>query len=259
MDKTLKIVLVEDEPISSLYLQNLISETDIKHEIVAEITSVAMALSFFTKNPDFDLIFMDIHLGDGTCFDILDTTGIEKPIIFCTTFDTYAVQAFKYNSIDYILKPAKINDVENALKKYWSFKKSDEDDYLVRMDKMMDSFTPPRYKKRFLIRNENRLKPILISNVSCFYSEEGNTYLVEKSGHSHIVDFTLERLEELIDPNDFFRINRKMMINIDEIHSAEDYFNSRLKITLQTNQSELDLVVSRNRVRHFKNWLKGVS
>ena len=258
MGKKLRIVIIEDEPISCAYLKNLINETGIEHEIVQEIDSVSDALAFFAKNPDYDLIFMDIHLGDGTCFDILNTVGIDKPIIFCTTFDTYAIQAFKYNSIDYILKPAKLNDIKVALNKYWSFKKSDEDDYVIRMDKIIDSYMPPSYKKRFLIRENNKLKLIDVAHITCFYSEEGNTFLVEKSGNSHTVDFTLERLEELMDPNSFFRINRKMMISIDEIHSVEDYFNNRLKIRLQT-RSDLDLVVSRNRVKHFKNWLKGVS
>lgn len=258
MSRQLKIAIIEDEPISRAYLKNLIEQTGFEHQIIEELDSVSDALVFFSKNPDLDLIFMDIHLGDGTCFDILNTIGIEKPIIFCTTFDTYAVQAFKYNSIDYILKPAKLDDIKDALKKYWSFKKSDEDDYLIRMDKMMGSFVSPNYKKRFLIRKNNKLMLTDVNNVICFYSEGGNTFLTEKSGTSHAVDFTLEKLEELLDPNNFFRINRKMMISIDEIHSVEDYFNNRLKIKLQ-NRIDLDLVVSRNRVKHFKNWLKGVS
>lgn len=258
MSKNLKIAIIEDEPISSAYLKNLISQTGIEHEIIQELDSVSEALAFFDKKPDLDLIFMDIHLGDGTCFDILNTVGIEKPIIFCTTFDTYAVQAFKYNSIDYILKPAKLQDIEAALKKYWSFKKSDEDEYAMRMDKMMSSFVAPNYKKRFLIRKNHKLMLTDVSNIICFYSDEGNSYLVERSGGSHVVDYTLEKLEELLDPNSFFRINRKMMVSIEEIHSVEDYFNNRLKIKLQ-NRVPLDLVVSRNRVKHFKNWLKGVS
>lgn len=258
MSRSLKIAIIEDEPISRAYLKNLISQTGLKHQIVEELDSVSESLVFFAKNPDLDLIIMDIHLGDGTCFDILNTVGIEKPIIFCTTFDTYAIQAFKYNSIDYILKPAKLNDIKDALNKYWSFKKSDEDEYLLRMDKMMGAFVSPNYKKRFLVRKNNKLVLIDVNNVVCFYSEEGSTYLSEKNGDLHTIDYTLEKLEELIDPNNFFRINRKMMVSIDEIHSVEDYFNNRLKIKLQ-NRIPLDFVVSRNRVKHFKNWLKGVS
>lgn len=258
MSKNLRIAIIEDEPISRVYLKNLITQTGLEHQIVEELDSVSESLAFFAKNPDLDLIFMDIHLGDGTCFDILNTVGIEKPIIFCTTFDTYAIQAFKYNSIDYILKPAKLQDIKDALTKYWSFNKSDEEDYLLRMDKMMGAFVSPNYKKRFLIRKNNKLILIDTSNVVCFYSEEGSTYLAEKNGGLHTIDYTLEKLEELVDPNDFFRINRKMMVSIDEIHSVEDYFNNRLKIKVK-NRIPLDFVVSRNRVKHFKNWLKGVS
>lgn len=259
MGRTLKIVIVEDEPISSAYLKKLIRDTGIDHQIVGELDSISECLTFFGEQPDYDIIFMDIHLGDGTCFEFLNTTTIEKPIIFLTTFDSYAIEAFKYNSIDYILKPAKLQDINDALNKYWSFKKIDKDDYLERMDMMMKNFSPPNYKKRFLIRSKNKLKLVDIAQISCFYSDEGQTHLVDKSGNDHIIDFTLERLEDLLDPEQFFRINRKVTISIDEIHSAEDYFNNRLKIRLNSNRFSMDMVVSRNRVRDFKNWLRGVS
>lgn len=258
MNRILKIVIVEDEPISSAYLKKLIRDSGIEHEIVAELDSVADCLIFFGNQPSYDIIFMDIHLGDGTCFELLNSITIEKPIIFLTTFDSYAVKAFKYNSIDYILKPAKLQDINAALNKYWSFKQIDEDDYLMRMDKMMSSLSSPSYKKRFLIRENSKLKLIDIKQVTCFYSDEGQTHLVDKSGNNHIIDYTLERLEDLLDPDQFFRINRKVTISINEIHSVEDYFNNRLKIRLNSRFS-MDMVVSRNRVRDFKNWLKGVS
>ena len=258
MGKTLKIVIVEDEPISSAYLKKLIRDTGIDHEIVAELDSIAECLIFFAEGGDYDIAFMDIHLGDGTCFELLNSLTIEKPIIFCTTFDSYAVEAFKYNSIDYILKPAKLEDINAALKKYWSFKKVDEDDYLARIGSMMQDLSPPNYKKRFLIRENNKLKLVDISHVACFYSDEGQTHLVDRSGKDYLIEFTLERLENLLNPEQFFRINRKVTISIDEIHSVEDYFNNRLKIRLNS-RFNMDMVVSRNRVRDFKSWLKGVS
>ncbi|WP_350287258.1 LytTR family DNA-binding domain-containing protein [uncultured Croceitalea sp.] len=258
VDKTLNIVIIEDEPISRAYLKKLIKDTRLEHSIVQELDSVSDAITYFSKNNMYDLIFTDIQLGDGTCFDLLNTVEIEKPIIFCTTFDTYAIKAFKYNSIDYILKPAKPEDIKTSLNKYWSFQQSDEKEYLMRMDQMLGSFVTPNYKKRFLVRRNHKLKLIGVNDIICFYSDEGQTYLVEKSGSNHTIDFTLEKLEDLIDPDQFFRINRKMMISIDEIHTVEDYFNNRLKIKLES-KVPLDLVVSRNRVKHFKNWLKGVS
>lgn len=258
MGKTLKIVIVEDEPISSAYLKKLIKDTGFDHEIVTELDSITESLVFFGEHKNYDLIFMDIHLGDGTCFELLNSITIDKPIIFCTTFDSYAVEAFKYNSIDYILKPAKIEDINDALKKYWSIQKVDEDDYLARIGSMMNGFNPPNYKKRFLIREHTKLKIVDIAQISCFYSNEGQTHLVEKSGKDHVIDFTLERLEDLLDPEQFFRINRKVTLSINEIHSVEDYFNNRLKIRPHS-RFPMDMVVSRNRVRDFKSWLKGVS
>ena len=258
MGKLLKIVIVEDEPISSEYLKKLINDSGIEHEIVAELDSIADCLIFFSEQPVYDIIFMDIHLGDGTCFELLNSLTIEKPIIFLTTFDSYAIEAFRYNSIDYILKPAKLQDINDALNKYWSFKKVDEDEYLARMDQMVSSISTPKYKKRFLVRVRNKLRLITINQITCFYSDEGQTHLVDKSGNNHIIDYTLERLEELLDPEQFFRINRKITVSIDEIHSVEDYFNNRLKIRLNS-RFKMDMVVSRNRVRDFKSWLKGVS
>ncbi|MET1260231.1 LytTR family DNA-binding domain-containing protein [Flagellimonas sp. DF-77] len=257
-ENNLGIVIVEDEPISSEYLKKLIRDTGVDHHIVQNLDSVSDAMAFFAQKVDFDLIFMDIHLGDGTCFDILNAVDVDKPIIFCTTFDMYAVQAFKYNSIDYILKPAKPVDIEKAIQKYRSLQKVEEEDYLLRIDKMMTSFIGTNYKKRFLVRKNHKLTLIHIDQVVGFYSEEGQTYLIEESENEHHVDFTLERLEEMLDPGQFFRINRKMIISINFLKSIEDYFNNRLKIKL-THKSSNDLIVSRNRVKEFKNWLKGVS
>ena len=228
MGKTLRIVIVEDEPISSAYLKKVIRDSGIQHEIVGELDSIANCLIFFSEQPSYDIIFMDIHLGDGTCFELLNSLTIQKPIIFLTTFDSYAIDAFKYNSIDYILKPAKTDEIKNALNRYWSIKKTEEEEYLSRMGLMMDSLHPKSYKNRFLIRINNKMKILIVSQVICFYSDEGQTHLVDKSGNDHIVDYTLERLEELLDPEQFFRINRKVTISINEIHSVEDYFIIRL-------------------------------
>jgi len=259
MSQSLKIAIIEDEPISRAYLKNLMDKTGIEHQIVQELDSVSDGLIFFAKNPELDLIFMDIRLGDGSCFDILKTIRIDTPIIFCTTFDTYAIEAFKYNSVDYILKPAKLGDIQAALNKFLAINRLGHTNYLLRTNQMIKSIKYPEFKTRFLIRKNNKLKLVDINTVNFFYSENGQTYLVEKSGNEHVVDYTLERLEALLNPAEFFRINRKMTVNINQIHSVEDYFNSRLKIRLQNGKKDLNYVVSRNRVKYFKNWLKGVS
>ena len=255
MNEDIRIVLVEDEPITGAYLQNLLQKSSFPCSVVKTLDSVHAAEEFFQSDTLYDLVFMDIHLGDGTCFDLLNGVRVDQPIVFCTTFDSYAIEAFRYNSLDYILKPAQLQDIENSLKKYKELQSNQRTEYLERMDQMMESLVNPSYKKRFLIRFKNKLTLMNIEQIMCFYSEEGNTFLLDTMGQSYPIDYTLDRLESLIDPRCFFRINRKTIICMDFIHSVEDYFNNRLKIRL-SKKNELELVVSRNRVKPFKDWLK---
>lgn len=261
MTKKLKIVIIEDEPISEISLKKLIQNTGIDYEIISTLHSVANCLSFFDKPIEYDLIFMDIHLDDGTCFELLNQIVIEKPVIFLTTSDSYAIDVFKYNSIDYIIKPAKLEDIQNALKKYWFIKGVDNTEHISRIANMAQNVnSSSNYKKRFLIRIRNRLKIIGIDQIAFFYSEEGQTYLVDHSDKHYLIEFTIERLEYLLNPEHFYRINRKVIISITEIKTIEDYFNHRLKIKLSKSvNSSINLIVSRNRVKDFKNWLKGLS
>ncbi|MFD2588989.1 LytR/AlgR family response regulator transcription factor [Croceitalea marina] len=261
MHKTLdpiKLVIVEDEPISATYLKKHIKDTGIECKVVAEMAKTTEAAAFFTTNNDYDLVFMDIQLEDGDCFKILNNVSIEKPIVFCTTFDTYALKAFKYNSIDYLLKPLNKEAVQEAIKKYQALRRNHDSSHLARMDKMIETMAPTAYKKRFLVRSGNKLKLVQISDVVCFYSNGGDTRLIDKNGGEHLIDFTMERLERLADPASFFRINRKMTINMDYIHSVEDYFNNRLMVKM-LKKVPFDLVVSRNRAKEFKFWLKGIA
>ncbi len=256
-NRALRIVIIEDEPISRSYLKKQIESTEVDFEIVKELDSVSDALLFFSEMPEIDLIFMDIHLGDGTCFDLLNEIHLKTPIIFCTTYDNYAIKAFKYNSIDYLLKPTNKEDLIKALEKFFELQQGGQDAYLDRIDKMMKTFKEPRYKKRFLIRTNHQQEIVDITDVISFYSEEGQSFLVNRNGDAYSIDFTLERLEDLLDPEVFFRINRKAMVSINAIRSLEDYFNSRLKVYL-TQKMNFDLLVSRNRVKEFKRWLKGI-
>ena len=188
MNEPFKIVIVEDEPISTAYLKKMLKETGIEHQIVGELDSVSESMLFFGKNPYYDLVFMDIHLGDGTCFELLDAKVIEKPIIFCTTFDNYAIQAFKYNSIDYLLKPASQDDIDTAMDKFMNMKNNGEATYFERMDKMLSSLKEPRHKKRFLIKKDNHLELIEAKNIVYFYSEAGHTFLVNNKGEEFLVE-----------------------------------------------------------------------
>ena len=254
----IKLVLIEDEPAYSLLLKKILEDINMDHTIVKEASTNKDALAFFQGTTDYDLVFMDIQLEDGYCFEMLNNITIEKPIIFCTSYDTHAIEAFKYNSIDYLLKPVKKEAVAAALKKYKKFQVNQDNSYLERIDKMISEIAPTEYKKRFLVRQASKLKLVNIDDIVCFYSDEGDTKLIEKNGTEYCIEYTMERLESLVDPKHFSRINRKVSINVNYLHSAEDYFNNRLKVKMQ-KEIPFDLVVSRNRVKDFKAWLKGVS
>ena len=258
MNTILKIVLVEDEPISIAYLKKMLVQTNINHEIIAELDSITDAMLFFGKQPDYDLVFMDIHLGDGTCFELLNAKVIEKPIIFCTTFDNYAIEAFKYNSIAYLLKPVDLEEVKGAVEKFMLMQSKEESSYLQRMDTMLSNLKEPKHKKRFLVKKNNRLEIIETQQIEYFFSEAGQTYVVDSKNEKNLIDFTLEKLEELLDPEMFFRINRKATLNIDYINAVEDYVNNRLKVEMKLENS-FDFIVSRNRVKDFKSWLQGIA
>lgn len=254
----MEVLIIEDELIAAERLQKMVQKIDPTMVVLEILDAVSSAQKWLQEHKAPDLIFLDIQLADGLSFEIFDEVKIESPIIFTTAYDHYALKAFKLNSVDYLLKPIVQEELEAALTK---FKKSNkQSDQLIdtsALMEMMSGRTVKKYKERFVIKVGEHIKSIQSSETKCFYSEDKATYLLHSEGKKYIIDFTLDQLEEMLQPVIFFRINRKFIINIDEIEDIITFSNSRLKIILKNEQETNEMIVARDRVSEFKLWLDG--
>ncbi len=219
--------------------------------------SVEESIEWFQNNTQPDLIFLDIQLSDGLSFEIFETLQINSAVIFTTAYDEYALQAFKLNSIDYLLKPIDNDDLKTAVEK---FKHRTPQKQSVTLDfndikRLLVNPIEREYKKRFSVKVGQHLKLINIDDIECIYSQNKGTYAHTKEGRDYLLDQTLDQLQDELQPYVFFRISRKFYININAIKDIISYTNSRLQIKLN-NYSEQDVIVARERVKDFKNWLE---
>lgn len=219
--------------------------------------SVEEAIVWFRENKHPDLIFLDIQLSDGLSFEIFEAVDIQSSVIFTTAYDEYALQAFKLNSIDYLLKPIDDTELETAVKKYLNFRPEKQKMSLDFEDikKLLVNPLERDYKKRFTVSVGQHLKIINAEDIECFYSENKGTYASTTDGRNYLLDHTLENLESELHPNTFFRVSRKFYVNINHIKDIVSYTNSRLEIKLN-RFNEQGIVVSRERVKDFKLWLE---
>lgn len=250
----MNIIIIEDEQASARRLQRMLEKLNLL--VSKTLHSVEESIAWFKTNEHPDLIFLDIQLSDGLSFDIFDEVKIKSSIIFTTAFDEYALQAFKLNSIDYLLKPIDDDELQVAVEKYKDLKMPSSNVQLNFEDikKLLSNPIEREYKKRFTTKIGQHLKMISIDEIECFYSENKGTYAHTKSGRSYLLDTTLEQLEQEISPKVFFRINRKFYININAIKDIISYTNSRLELKLDCNIDQ-EVIVARERVKDFKLWL----
>jgi len=250
----MKVIIIEDEKPSARRLQRMLTTLDMEAETM--LHSVEESIDWFNTNPHPDLIFLDIQLSDGLSFEIFEAVEVKSAIIFTTAYDEYALQAFKLNSIDYLLKPIDDLDLETAVTKYKARLPQKTSIALDFEDikKLLVNPIDRVYKKRFSVKVGQHLKLINIDDVECFYSENKGTYLYTTEGRNYLLDMTLEGLENELEPETFFRINRKYFININAIKDMISYTNSRLQIKLN-NYNEAEVIVARERVKDFKAWL----
>ena len=250
----MNVLIIEDEKPSARRLQRMLDKNGLIVDTM--LHSVEESIEWFDNNEHPDLIFLDIQLSDGLSFEIFDVVKVKSAIIFTTAFDEYALQAFKLNSIDYLLKPIDEDELQIAVKKYQELKVPKQN---VQFDfedikKLLSNPLEREYKKRFTTKIGQHLKMIPVDEIECFYSENKGTYAHTTAGRDYLLDMTLEQLESELSPKVFFRINRKYYININAIKDIISYTNSRLELKLNGNLNQ-DVIVARERVKDFKLWL----
>jgi len=251
-----KVLIIEDEKPAADWLKQLILKFDPRITILKVIDSVSGAVEWFQQNPPPDLAFMDIQLADGLSFDIFERTKILCPVIFTTAYEEYAIKAFKVNSVDYLLKPIAFTELEAAFQKFEGRVQSIQaaPSVTVELLNKVKEMLRKQYKTRFVIKVGEHLKSITVEDILFFYSLEKATYLCTAEFKTYLVDYSLDRISEMIDEHRFFRINRKYILSNQSIADIIFYSNSRLKIKLK-KQDEESIIVSRDKVAAFKEWL----
>jgi len=254
MEQLIKVVIVEDEPPAANRLEKMLQKARPNIKVMAKLESVKTAVDYFRTQPEVNLCFMDIQLADGISFEIFSHVDLDTPIIFTTAYDEYSLQAFKVNSIDYLLKPIDQLDLEKSFRKFEKFSGNLPSIDSSKIKDLLDVLQKKNYKEQFLIKSGQSLSIIQIIQVAYFYSEDGYVQLITNDNKKHLIEFSLDQLGEVLDPQLFFRINRKYILHMPAIQKINSYFNSRLKLNL-TPSAKDDIIVSRERVTDFKNWL----
>lgn len=252
----MKILIVEDEELAVKKLRkNLLSVTD-NAEIVGVTDSIRTTVEWLHENPHPDLILMDIELADGQSFEIFNLTEVRSPVIFTTSYDEFALKAFKVNSLDYLLKPVQKEELQAALNKYQKLKQSSEGnlnmDNLVK--ELQQKLRPKSFRKRFLVKHAQKLASVEISDIAYFYSDGRLNFFKTNDNKKYVVDYTMDELEDMLDPERYFRISRSFYVSINSVEKIDDYFGNRLILGLKPAVDK-EALVSREKVTDFKNWL----
>lgn len=247
----MKVLIVEDETVAYENLVEIIHEIDDSISIVGNTESINQTISWINNNISPDLILMDIHLSDGNAFEIFQQVSVEVPIIFITAYDEYAIEAFKVNSIDYLLKPIKVDDLENALLKFKKWTRTEVVQYLSQMSELQ---LPHKYKNKLLIPHDNQLIPINIQDICCFYTTDKNTFVFLNDGQQYSYSKTLEQIALTLNPADFIRANKQYIIARESVATITIWFDNRLLIQLNVNTPER-IFVSKNKAAEFKSWI----
>ena len=249
-----KVLIIEDEQPAAKRIKKLVADLDPKIEIIDVIDSVEDAGEWFKNNEMPDLAFFDIQLADGLSFSIFEQAEVTCPVIFTTAYDQYAIKAFKVNSIDYLLKPIEPEALQNAWNKFQSLSKESGPTLQEMMAAFQQMNQKKNFKERFLIKKGDGFKYLTINEVAYFLSDNGLTFLIDKTGKRYVIDDKMDSLADSLDPHQFFRINRKFIIGENAVSKISNYFNSRLKLELLPVVKE-EVIVARERVGEFKKWL----
>jgi DNA-binding LytR/AlgR family response regulator len=250
----MKVLIIEDEDLTAERLEDLLHRYDPGIQVLDKIPSVKEAIKWFQNHTsEADLVFMDIHLEDDLCFRIFEQINLQVPVIFTTAFDEYMVKAFKVNSIDYLLKPVNAEGLAAAIEKYKSlkrqFSKTDLDTLLQAIGQQK-----PEYKSRFMITVGTRIRTIEVAEIAFFFSEEKVTFLVTNDNQRLPIDYSLDKLATLVNPDEFFRANRQFLLSLSSIKNIHTYSQSKLKLDL-TPAPKQEVFIGKEKITPFKDWL----
>ena len=247
----MRVLIVEDETVACENLIDLLAEIDPGIVVEGSTESIKQTVQWMQNHPPPDLILMDIHLSDGSAFSIFDHIRVETPVIFTTAYDEYAIEAFKVNSIDYLLKPVKTEELKRAIDKFKRWTQTDIIQYLSKLSKMTVN---ANYKDKLLVPVKDKLLPVSVSEISCFYTTEKNTRIFLKNGQSLPFSKTLEQITLSLNPADFIRANKQYLIARSSVKNITIWFDSRLLVTLDIETPER-IYISKNKAAEFKAWM----
>jgi two-component system, LytTR family, response regulator LytT len=258
----MKVLIIEDEELAVKKLQKTLASVDATAEVVGVADSIRSSVSWLQQNPSPDLILMDIELADGQSFEIFDKVDVKSTVIFTTSYDEYALKAFKVNSIDYLLKPIQKEDLHAALEKLKSIKSlyggnnssapSLNVDNLVK--ELQQKLQPKEFRKRFLVKHAQKLVSVDVEEIAYFYSDGRLNFFKTNDNRKFVVDYTMDDLEDMLDPDQFFRISRAFYVSVNCIDQIHDYFGNRLLLNLKPAVDK-EAIVSREKVTDFKKWM----
>jgi two-component system response regulator LytT len=252
----MRVIIIEDESRTALELKGMLQNLDNEIEVEAILPSVLSGIKWLKENPAPELIFSDIQLGDGLSFEIFREVNTEAPIIFCTAFDEYAIRAFESNSIDYILKPIEEDTLQRSLEKYARLKEHlmTSTAYAVNLNKVLTQMDTA-YKQNILVHYRDKIIPIKVADIRFVYASEGSVYLYVPNDKRYVVQYTIEQLETMLNPHQFFRANRQFIVNRDVIQNIEHYFNRKLNLSINCPAPE-KIIVGKLKVQPFLKWIE---
>ena len=257
----MKVLIIEDEDLAVRKLQKTLQSVDANAEVVGVTDSIRSSVKWLQDNQAPDLILMDIELADGQSFEIFDKVDVNSTVIFTTSYDEYALKAFKVNSVDYLLKPVQKEDLEAALEKFRKMKQLlgvGESQGNLNVDSLVKELQqrlqPREFRKRFLVKQGQKLVSVEVDDIAYFYSDGRVNFFKTKDNRKFIVDYTMDELEDMLDPDRYFRISRSFYVSIESVDQIHDYFGNRLLLNLQPIVDK-EAIVSREKVGDFKKWM----
>ncbi|MBE7169779.1 MAG: response regulator transcription factor [Williamsia sp.] len=257
----MKVLIVEDEELAVKKLRKTLEGVDPSADVVGVTDSIRSSVSWLQSNPTPDLILMDIELADGQSFEIFEKTEVKSSVIFTTSYDEFALKAFKVNSIDYLLKPIQSEDLRAALQKYKSMQSmygNKESSSAMNVDSLVkelrQKLQPKEYRKRFLVKHAQKLISIEVDEIAYFYSDGRLNFFKTTDNRKFIVDYTMDELEEMLDPAKYFRISRAFYVSIESVDQIHEYFGNRLLLQVKPAVDK-EALVSREKVTDFKKWM----